>query len=194
MAVSKNQKVDIIKQSILSGIQEFGENYIQEAILKIQKFKKYKHITWHFIGKIQSNKTKLVAKNFDWCQTVDREKIVFLLNKYRPKNLLPINVLIQINISKEPKKNGIDITEYQTLAKIISSMPNINLRGIMAMPKITKNIVNTNLQYQIIKKTFHQLKQQYTSVDTLSLGTSFDIENSLLNDSNMIRIGRNIFN
>lgn len=192
--MTKNQHIDKIEQSILLGIKEFGENYIQEGVLKIQRLKKYKNIIWHFIGKIQSNKTKLIAQNFDWCQTIDREKIAFLLNKYRPINLLPINVLIQVNISKEVNKNGVSINECEKLAKLISFMPNLNLRGVMAMPSIKKNIINNDIQYKKTKIIFHQLKRKYKSVDTLSLGTSFDIKKSLLSDSNMIRIGRNIFN
>ncbi|WP_284443404.1 YggS family pyridoxal phosphate-dependent enzyme [Buchnera aphidicola] len=194
IAVSKNQNINIIEQAILSGINNFGENYLQESIVKIKKLKKYKHITWHFIGKIQSNKTKKIAQNFSWCQTIDREKIAILLNKFRPKNLLPINVLIQINNCKELTKNNIDVDQFQKLAKVISSMPNLSLRGIMAMPLMKKNIVENNIQYEKIKTIFNQLKRKYSSVDTLSLGTSLDIKESLLATSNMIRIGRDIFN
>ncbi len=192
--MSKNQNINIIEQAILSGINNFGENYLQESIVKIKKLKKYKHITWHFIGKIQSNKTKKIAQNFSWCQTIDREKIAILLNKFRPKNLLPINVLIQINNCKELTKNNIDVDQFQKLAKVISSMPNLSLRGIMAMPLMKKNIVENNIQYEKIKTIFNQLKRKYSSVDTLSLGTSLDIKESLLATSNMIRIGRDIFN
>lgn len=192
--MSKNQNINIIEQAILSGINNFGENYLQEGIVKIKKLKKYKHITWHFIGKIQSNKTKKIAQNFSWCQTIDREKIAILLNKFRPKNLLPINVLIQINNCKELTKNNIDVDQFQKLAKVISSMPNLSLRGIMAMPLMKKNIVENNIQYEKIKTIFNQLKSKYSSVDTLSLGTSLDIKESLLATSNMIRIGRDIFN
>ncbi|QCO71089.1 YggS family pyridoxal phosphate-dependent enzyme [Buchnera aphidicola (Macrosiphum euphorbiae)] len=194
IAVSKNQNINIIEQAILSGINNFGENYLQESIVKIKKLQKYKHITWHFIGKIQSNKTKKIAQNFSWCQTIDREKIAILLNKFRPKNLLPINVLIQINNCKELTKNNIDVDQFQKLAKVISSMPNLSLRGIMAMPLMKKNIVANNIQYEKIKTIFNQLKRKYSSVDTLSLGTSLDIKESLLATSNMIRIGRDIFN
>ncbi|WAI12070.1 MAG: YggS family pyridoxal phosphate-dependent enzyme [Buchnera aphidicola (Macrosiphum albifrons)] len=194
IAVSKNQNINIIEQAILSGINNFGENYLQESIVKIKKLQKYKHITWHFIGKIQSNKTKKIAQNFSWCQTIDREKIAILLNKFRPKNLFPINVLIQINNCKELTKNNIDIDQFQKLAKVISLMPNLNLRGIMAMPLIKKNIIENNIQYEKIKAIFNQLKRKYSSVDTLSLGTSLDIKESLLATSNMIRIGRDIFN
>ncbi|QCI22374.1 YggS family pyridoxal phosphate-dependent enzyme [Buchnera aphidicola (Lipaphis pseudobrassicae)] len=194
VTVTKNQNINIIEQSILLGIKEFGENYIQESIFKIQKLKKYKNIIWHFIGKLQSNKTKLVAQNFDWCQTIDREKIAVLLNQYRPTHLLPINVLMQINISKQTKKNGVNINKYEKLAKIISVMPNLNFRGIMAMPEIKKNIINNDAQYIKLKIIFSQLRRKYPSVDTLSLGTSVDIKQSLIADSNMIRIGRKIFN
>ncbi|QCI22974.1 YggS family pyridoxal phosphate-dependent enzyme [Buchnera aphidicola] len=194
IAVSKNQNINTIEQAILSGINNFGENYLQESIFKIKKLQQYKHIKWHFIGKIQSNKTKKIAQNFSWCQTIDREKIAILLNKFRPKNLLPINVLIQINYDKKSTKNDIDTDQFQKLAKIISLMPNLNLRGIMAMPLMKNNIIANNLQYEKIKIIFNQLKRKYSSVDTLSLGTSLDIKESLFATSNMIRIGRDIFN
>ncbi|WP_410051818.1 YggS family pyridoxal phosphate-dependent enzyme [Buchnera aphidicola] len=193
MAVTKNQNINVIKKAISIGIKEFGENYIQESIVKIQALKNYKNIIWHFIGKIQSKKTKIIAQNFHWCQTIDREKIAILLNKYRPKNLPPINVLIQINISEEKNKNGVYIKDYKKLAESIYLMPHLNLRGIMAMPAINKNSIDNSIQYKQIKTIFEKLKKRYISVDTLSLGTSFDIKKSLIATSNMIRIGRDIF-
>ncbi|ACL30338.1 YggS family pyridoxal phosphate-dependent enzyme [Buchnera aphidicola str. APS (Acyrthosiphon pisum)] len=193
IAVSKNRNINNIEEAIRSGINNFGENYLQESLIKIENLKKYKNITWHFIGKIQSNKTKKIAQNFSWCQTVDREKIAVLLNKFRPKNLPPINVLIQINNLKELQNNRY-IDQYQELAQLILSMPNLNLRGIMAVPSIKTNVIENNLQYEKIKTIFNRFKRQYSSVDTLSLGTSVDIKESLLATSNMVRIGRNIFN
>nr|WP_261979703.1 YggS family pyridoxal phosphate-dependent enzyme [Buchnera aphidicola] len=193
IAVTKNQNINVIKKAISIGIKEFGENYIQESIVKIQALKNYKNIIWHFIGKIQSKKTKIIAQNFHWCQTIDREKIAILLNKYRPKNLPPINVLIQINISEEKNKNGVYIKDYKKLAESIYLMPHLNLRGIMAMPAINKNSIDNSIQYKQIKTIFEKLKKRYISVDTLSLGTSFDIKKSLIATSNMIRIGRDIF-
>ncbi|ADP68004.1 hypothetical protein CWU_03555 [Buchnera aphidicola str. JF98 (Acyrthosiphon pisum)] len=193
VAVSKNRNINNIEEAIRSGINNFGENYLQESLIKIENLKKYKNITWHFIGKIQSNKTKKIAQNFSWCQTVDREKIAVLLNKFRPKNLPPINVLIQINNLKELQNNRY-IDQYQELAQLILSMPNLNLRGIMAVPSIKTNVIENNLQYEKIKTIFNRFKRQYSSVDTLSLGTSVDIKESLLATSNMVRIGRNIFN
>lgn len=193
IAVSKNQEIDKMKLVISSGIYEFGENYVQEGINKIQKLKKYKNIVWHFIGKVQSNKTKIIAENFDWCQTIDREKIAILLNKYRAKSLFPMNVLMQINISDEINKNGICIKNYKKLAKIISLMPNLNFRGIMIMPSIKEGIIKKNDSYKNGSVIFNELKKEYQSIDTLSLGTSFDIEKALFFQSNMIRIGRFIF-
>lgn len=143
---------------------------------------------------MQSNKVKLVAKNFSWCQSIDRKKIAILLNQYRPIHLPPMNVLIQINISKENHKNGIySEEECYELADCIISMPNLCFRGIMALPSITKNIIEKNIDYQEINNIFYKLKKKYHSVDTLSLGTSLDIEESLIAHSNMIRIGYAIF-
>lgn len=194
IAASKNRSIDAMKEAISAGIKEFGENYIQESIIKIRELKHHKNIVWHFIGKIQSKKTKIIAQKFDWCQTIDREKIAILLNKHRPKNLSPINVLIQINSSNEKSKNGVSINNYQQLAKIIHLMPYLNFRGIMAMPSINNDSIQSKLEYKKIQIVFQKLQKQYTSVDTLSLGTSFDIKQSLLATSNMIRIGNCIFN
>ncbi|QFQ32701.1 YggS family pyridoxal phosphate-dependent enzyme [Buchnera aphidicola (Aphis fabae)] len=193
IAASKNQSVEKIQTVLSSGIYEFGENYIQESIIKINKLKKNNKIIWHFIGKLQSKKTKLVAQYFDWCQTIDREKIAILLNKHRTNKQLPINVLMQINISKEENKNGICIKNYKKLAKIISKMPHLNFRGIMAMPKKEKEVIKY-YNYENIRNIFNILKNEYKSVDTLSLGTSFDIDTALIYNSNMIRIGKDIFN
>ncbi|WP_343154208.1 YggS family pyridoxal phosphate-dependent enzyme [Buchnera aphidicola] len=193
IAASKNQSVEKIQMALSSGIYEFGENYIQEGIKKIKQLKQNNKIIWHFIGKVQSKKTKLVAQYFDWCQTIDREKIAILLNKYRTNKKLPINVLIQINISKEKNKNGIDIENYHNLANVVSKMPHLNFRGIMAMPNNKIETTNYN-DYKNIQNIFNILKKQYKSVDTLSLGTSIDIKSALIYNSNMIRIGKNIFN
>lgn len=193
IAASKNQSVEKIQIVLSSGIYEFGENYIQESIHKIKKLKKNNKIIWHFIGKLQSKKTKLVAQYFDWCQTIDREKIAILLNKYRTNKKIPMNVLIQINISQEENKNGIYIKNYKKLANIVSKMPNLNFRGIMAMPKKEKEIIKY-YDYENIRNIFNILKNEYKSVDTLSLGTSFDVKTALMYNSNMIRIGKDIFN
>lgn len=193
IGVSKNQTIDKIKLAILSGIYEFGENYLQESVIKIQKLKKYKNIIWHFIGKVQSKKIKIIAKYFDWCQTIDREKIAILLNKHRSKNLIPMNVLMQINISNEIQKNGVSIKNYKKLAHVISLMPHLNFRGIMVMPEIKKEKTKEKNDYQNAKIIFNELKKEYKSVDTLSLGTSADIEKALSFESNMIRIGHSIF-
>lgn len=193
IAVTKNQATKKIKLAISSGLYEFGENYLQEGIIKIKKLKKYKNIVWHFIGKVQSKKSKIIAKYFDWCQTIDREKIAILLNKYRIKKNFPMNVLIQINISKNLNKNGICVKNYKKLAKVVSIMPNLNFRGIMIMPPVENKIINNN-HYKQAKIIFNELKKKYKSVDTLSLGTSFDKDVALLHGSNMIRIGHCIFN
>ncbi|WP_367673352.1 YggS family pyridoxal phosphate-dependent enzyme [Buchnera aphidicola] len=194
VAVSKKQDIIQIKKAIALGQYQFGENYIQESVEKIHQLKDNKKIVWHFIGKLQSNKTKIVAENFSWCQSIDRKKIAVLLNKYRSHNMPPINVLIQINISNECTKNGINSADCYSLAQMISLMPNLKLRGIMALPSKKKNIIDKKIDYTKISIIFHKLQKKYSSIDTLSLGTSFDIEESLIANSNMIRIGHAIFN
>ncbi len=135
LAVSKTKPVEAIQAAIEAGQRAFGENYVQEAVEKIEFFANRPELEWHFIGPLQSNKTKLVAAYFDWIQTVDRLKIAERLNEQRPADKAPLNVLIQINISDEASKSGIEPDEMLPLAQAISQLPNLKLRGLMAIPK-----------------------------------------------------------
>ncbi|WWO99153.1 MAG: YggS family pyridoxal phosphate-dependent enzyme [Candidatus Dasytiphilus stammeri] len=191
IAVSKQQSHHNIQDAIAAGQLNFGENYVQEGINKIKSIKCQQKLCWHFIGQLQSNKSRIVAENFSWCHTIDRLRIAQRLSEQRPTYLPPINVLIQINISEEKSKFGISLTELTKLAQAMVLMPRLSLRGIMALPSLEKS---TNLSvYHHIATVFQQLKSQYSTVDTLSLGTSSDIEAAILSGSTMIRIGRAIF-
>jgi pyridoxal phosphate enzyme (YggS family) len=193
LIVTKNKKNDIINKLIKNNFFSFGENYLQESLKKIKKFQKNK-IKWHFIGKIQSNKTKLIAENFSWCHSIDREKIAFLLNKNRKNKKSPLKVLIQIKINDNKKKNGISIKSLFHLSKYIKSLPNLELRGIMALPNIIQNNDKQKInEYQEIQKIFKKMQKKYKKIDTLSLGTSQDFKKAILYGSTLIRIGRKIF-
>ena len=145
IAVSKKKPADLIEKAYKNGILDFGENYLQEALAKISTLK-HLNISWHFIGKIQSNKCKEIAKNFNWVHTVDRYKVAKLLNDNCPLNK-SINVLIQVNIDDEKSKNGINESEIYSLAKKIISLPNLNLKGIMVIPKNTKDSKLTEISF-----------------------------------------------
>ena len=191
IAVSKKKPADLIEKAYKNGILDFGENYLQEALAKISTLKDL-NISWHFIGKIQSNKCKEIAKNFNWVHTVDRYKIAKLLSENCPLNK-SINVLIQVNIDDEKSKNGINESEIYSLAKKIISLPNLNLKGIMVIPKNTKDSKLTEISFAKTKQIAVELKKSFKGVSEISMGMSNDFELAIKNGSTMIRIGTGIF-
>lgn len=193
VAVSKMQSVNNIKKAISFGQVHFGENYIQEAIKKIDKLSNNKMIKWHFIGKIQSNKIKIISKNFSWCHSIDKFDTIKKLHNARPVSIKPLNVLIQINISKEINKSGIEEKYLNTFAEEILNHSRLRLKGIMFIPKIEKNIDKKIIIFKKIAKIMNNFKKQYSNYDTLSLGMSDDLELAISVGSNMLRIGTSIF-
>ncbi|GAA5131600.1 YggS family pyridoxal phosphate-dependent enzyme [Thalassotalea piscium] len=189
LAVSKTKPIELIKQAYHTGQLSFGENYIQEAVDKISQLKHLQDIVWHYIGPIQSNKTKLIAENFDWVQSVDRAKVITRLNDQRSCNHTPLNICLQVNISQESTKSGIAINEVNTLAEQVALSPNLTLRGLMAIPE--KN--NAAQSFNQMHKLFTTLKQRYNTVDTLSMGMSGDLNDAINAGSTMVRIGTAIF-
>lgn len=193
LAVSKTKPVSDIEKAIACGQTEFGENYVQEGVDKISYFVENKNLVWHFIGPLQSNKTRLVAEHFAWCHTIDRLKIAQRLSDQRPTTLPPLNVLIQINISDENSKSGISLTELDGLAAQISILPGIKLRGLMAIPAPENDY---NKQVEVLEKmhrAFKQLQNQYPNIDTLSMGMTGDMEAAIACGSTLVRIGTAIF-
>jgi pyridoxal phosphate enzyme (YggS family) len=192
LAVSKSQPSDKLRTAYLAGQRAFGENYVQEAINKQNQLKDCA-IEWHFIGPIQSNKTALIAQHFDWVHSVDRLKIVQRLNDARPPNTAPLNVCIQINSSDEASKSGVDIGLQAMLAKEINAMPNLKLRGIMAIPAPTKDLAKQRAQFKIVANAFKNLQQQGFQLDTLSIGMSGDYIAAIQEGATIVRIGSAIF-
>jgi PLP dependent protein len=192
LAVSKAQSADKLREAYLAGQRAFGENYVQEAINK-QNTLKDCTIEWHFIGPIQSNKTALIAQHFAWVHSVDRLKIAVRLNEARPQTLPPLNVCIQINSSEEGSKSGVDISLQAMLAKEIDAMPNLKLRGIMAIPAPTKDFAKQRTQFKIVADAFKNLQQQGFKLDTLSIGMSDDYIAAIHEGATIVRIGSAIF-
>ena len=191
IAVSKKKSAELVEQAYLVGIKNFGENYLQEALQKIVSLN-HLDINWHFIGKIQSNKCKDIAKNFQWVHTIDRYKIAKRLNDDCPVNKI-INVLIQINIDNEESKSGINESQLFDLAEKISVLPNIKLKGIMVIPK---NNLENNLTEESFKKTLEislKLRNKFSEANEISMGMSNDFELAIKNGSTMVRIGTGIF-
>ncbi|MBN6710492.1 YggS family pyridoxal phosphate-dependent enzyme [Haemophilus haemoglobinophilus] len=196
LAVSKTKPVTDILAAYQAGQIAFGENYVQEGVEKIQYFSEQNiQLEWHFIGPLQSNKTKLVAEHFDWMQTLDREKIATRLNEQRPHYKQPLNVLIQINISDESSKSGIQPEEMLNLAKHIQNLPHLRLRGLMAIPAPTEDISEQEQAFNQMKQLFTELQQAFpnTQIDTLSMGMSDDMASAIKCGSTMVRIGTAIF-
>ena len=193
LAVSKTKPVQAIEEAIRAGQCAFGENYVQEGVEKITYFSGNKSLEWHFIGPLQSNKSRLVAEHFDWIQTMDRFKIAERLNDQRPEHLRPLNVLIQINISDESSKSGIQPEEMFSLAEKISQFPRLKLRGLMAIPKPESEPEQQKIALRKMKDLFNRLQQRFESVDTLSMGMSNDMASAIECGSTIVRIGTAIF-
>lgn len=193
LAVSKTKPVSAIEEAIQAGQKAFGENYVQEGVEKIAYFNQQADLEWHFIGPLQSNKTKLVAAHFDWIQTVDRLKIAQRLSEQRPADKAPLNVLIQINISDEASKSGIAPEEMLPLAKEIALLPNLKLRGLMAIPKPEHEPAQQKIALSKMQQLFNRLQTEFEGIDTLSMGMSDDMAAAIECGSTMVRIGTAVF-
>ena len=186
MAVSKTQSADRIREAFDAGQKAFGENYVQEAVQKMEGLPP--SLEWHLIGPLQSNKTRIAAERFAWIQTVASEKIARRLSEQRPASLPPLNVLIQVNVSGEASKSGLELDEVEDLARAIAALPRLKLRGLMAIPEPGAE----RSRYASVKKVFEKLKSRF-GFDTLSMGMSDDLEVALAEGSTMVRIGTAIF-
>ena len=192
IAVSKKKSHELINIALENGVYDFGENYVQELIEKSKLIKSNK-IIWHYIGPIQSNKVKGIAACADWVHTLHREKIITKLNTECKKINKVIDGCIQINISSESSKSGCRATELMDIAKIIKSMKNINLRGIMALPKLTTNKIERAEIMESVKNLSLELQASYPDATSISLGTSSDFQDAIIHGSSMVRIGESIF-
>ena len=195
LAVSKTKPASAIADAIEAGQHAFGANYVQEGVDKIRFFQEQgkTDLQWHFIGPLQSNKSRLVAEHFDWCHTIDRLRIASRLNDQRPEALPPLNVLIQVNISDENSKSGIALEELDALAADVAALPRLTLRGLMAIPAPESSYERQFAVAQQMAVAFEALKARYETVDTLSLGMSDDMEAAIAAGSTMVRIGTAIF-
>ena len=196
IAVSKTKPVEQVIEAINAGQLAFGENYVQEGVEKIQYFEKNmpnNDLIWHFIGPLQSNKSKLVAEHFDWMHTIDRLKIAQRLSDQRPNHMAKLNVLIQVNISQEASKSGVKPEEVADLVKQIVTLPNLNLRGLMAIPEIENDYDKQLNVFTKMQQLLQSLQKDYPFMDTLSMGMSGDMQAAIVAGSTMVRIGTAIF-
>ncbi|MFY9315163.1 MAG: YggS family pyridoxal phosphate-dependent enzyme [Burkholderiales bacterium] len=189
LAVSKTQPAAAVGEALAAGQRAFGENYVQEALEKMEAVKGARiSPEWHLIGPLQSNKTRLAAERFDWVQSVQSEKIARRLSDQRPPSLAPLNVLIQVNVSGEESKSGVSHREVFAIAKAASAMPRLRLRGVMAIPEPGAE----RARYRELKALFEKLKAEFR-FDTLSVGMSDDLEMAIAEGATMVRIGTAIF-
>jgi pyridoxal phosphate enzyme (YggS family) len=193
LAVSKTQACESIILAADSGQKAFGENYTQEAVEKILALAAY-DLEWHFIGPIQSNKTKTIATHFDWVHSIDRSKIARRLSEQRPSHLAPLKILLQVNLDSETSKAGVTLSDLEKLATEVKDLKNIELAGLMAIPAPRKDIEAQRASFHLLAQARDKLRAQgFDSCQDLSMGMSSDKEAAIAEGSTIVRIGTDIF-
>jgi pyridoxal phosphate enzyme (YggS family) len=192
LAISKTWPVESIREVASFGQVAFGENQVQEALPKIDALAA-KRLEWHFIGPVQSNKTRAIAQNFSWVHSVEREKIAQRLHDARAEALAPLNVCLQVNISREAQKSGVAPEEALALAYAISRLSRLKLRGLMAIPEMTPDCATSRAQFRALRELQEQLIAKGFALDTLSMGMSYDLEAAIMEGATMVRVGTAIF-
>jgi pyridoxal phosphate enzyme (YggS family) len=192
LAVSKTRRADEVRQLSRCGQRAFGENYLQEALDKMESLSDLP-LEWHFIGPIQSNKTRPIAERFDWVHSVDRLKIATRLSQQRPAGLAPLNVCLQVNISAEASKAGCTPQALPALAAAVARLPNLRLRGLMAIPQPEADPERQRAVFAQVRRLLERLQQTLPALDTLSMGMSADLEAAILEGSTLVRVGTALF-
>ena len=192
LAVSKTIPAERVAEAYAAGQRAFGENHAQEAVEKITVLAALP-LDWHFIGPIQSNKTRLIAEHFGWVHSVEREKIAERLNAARPEGMAPLNVCIQVNVSAEASKSGVAPGDEAKLADAIARLPRLKLRGLMAIPEPTVDVALQRRRFTLLRDLKEGLRARGHALDTLSMGMSDDFEAAILEGATIVRIGIAIF-
>jgi len=196
LAVSKTFGADAVIEAADAGQSAFGENYLQEALDKkqaVQALRPDLLLKWHFIGPIQSNKTRPIAENFDWVHSVEREKIAQRLADQRPAHLPPLNVCLQVNVSGEASKSGVAPEELPALAQAVAKLPQLKLRGLMAIPEPEDDLEQQRAPFRALRTMLEQLRAQGLELDTLSMGMSGDMDAAIAEGATVVRVGTAIF-
>ncbi len=192
LAVSKTWPAADVREAAAAGHHAFGENYVQEGVGKALELELL-GLTWHFIGPLQSNKTRLVAENFAWVHSIDRLKIAQRLSEQRPVSLPALQVCLQVNVSGEDTKSGVELVDVPELARQVAELPNVRLRGLMAIPAPTDDVLEQRRAFACLRDAFEQLKADGLPLDTLSMGMSHDLEAAIAEGSTLVRVGTAIF-
>jgi len=192
LAVSKTRSAEEIERAREAGLVRFGENYLDEAAAKQDRLPAAA-LEWHFIGPIQSNKTRAIAERFDWVQSVDRPKIARRLGEQRPDRLGPLNVLLQVNIDREPQKAGCAPEDLEALAAAVAGFESLKLRGLMTIPSADNSPAQARAAFAEMRRLFESLQARHAGVDTLSMGMSADLETAIAEGTTMVRVGTALF-
>jgi len=192
LAVSKKQPLTKILDAVSAGQRDFGENFVQEGLEKIEQTRG-KDLIWHFIGHLQTNKTRIVAENFDWVHTIDKLKTARRLSEQRPPSLRPLNICLQINVDSEAGKSGIAIDELPELAAACTELPNLKLRGLMCIPTVKNEFTDQRLPFAKLRELAAELRHDGLDTDTLSMGMTGDYRAAIFAGATIVRIGTAIF-
>lgn len=192
LAVSKTWPADAVRDAAAAGQRAFGENYVQEAVDKLTELAGL-GLEWHFIGPLQSNKTRLVAEHFDWVHSVDRLKIAERLSEQRPAAMPPLSVCLQVNVSGEAAKSGVTLDEAAALAATIARLPRLRVRGLMAIPAPADDFEAQRQPFRRMRELYEQLRVGGLDLDTLSMGMSHDMDAAIAEGATMVRVGTAIF-
>lgn len=192
LAVSKTKSAADVREAFEAGQRKFGENYLQEALDKQQQLKDLT-IEWHFIGPIQSNKTRAIAENFDWVHSVDRAKVARRLSEQRPAHLPPLNICVQVNLDGEATKSGVSLAQLGDLLESIRDLPHISVRGFMAIPARRDDRDQQRQALEPLAQALQHYRESYGQLDTLSMGMSQDLEAAIAAGSTLVRVGTDIF-
>lgn len=190
VAVSKTQPIEALMLAYQSGQRDFGENYLQEALAKQERLAHF-DIAWHFIGPIQSNKTRPIAARFNWAHSVDRLKVAERLSEQRPADLPPLNICIQVNVSGEASKSGVTLDALPDLLAAVAQLPRLRLRGLMAIPAPSADPERQRQAFRVLRQAFDGLADY--GLDTLSMGMSDDLEAAVQEGSTLVRVGTAVF-
>jgi len=192
LAVSKGQPANSIRAVAEAGVTDIGESYLQEALGKIEELKDLT-LTWHFIGRLQANKTRVIAGHFDWVHGIERLKIAERLSEQRPFHAPPLNVCLQVNIGGEASKGGVEVAELPALAAAVSALPRLKLRGLMCIPPDEDDRVRQRMWFAGMRRALEELNAAGAGLDTLSMGMSGDFEAAILEGATIVRIGTALF-
>jgi pyridoxal phosphate enzyme (YggS family) len=194
LVVSKTFDAEAVREAVAAGEQRFGENYVQEGVAKIAALADLRaRLEWHLIGPLQSNKTRLVAEQFDWVHSVDRLKTAQRLSEHRPAHLAPLQVCLQVNTSFEASKSGLHPDEVLGLARAVAALPRLTLRGLMAVPEPAAGFEAQRVPHRALRELMGALQEQGLALDTLSMGMSADLEAAIAEGATLVRIGSAIF-